>query len=84
MALDLAHAVYAEFSRQEGFVQFTRRAPKKRVDQWQKMGIDPRGIDREIVEIMHRSKSQISRCRSHGLRRAERPGDRQADRRDGR
>jgi len=55
VALDLARAVYAEFGRQEGFVQFTRRAPQKRVDQWQKMGIDPRGIDREIVEIMHRT-----------------------------
>jgi len=55
VALDLARAVYAEFGRQEGFVQFTRRAPQKRVDQWQKMGIDPQGIDREIVEIMHRT-----------------------------
>ena len=55
IALDLAKAVYAEFGRQEGFVQFTRRAPAKRVAQWQKMGIDPRGIDREIVEIMHRT-----------------------------
>jgi len=55
IALDLARAVYAEFGKQEGFLQFTRRAPQKRVDQWQKMGIDPRGIDREIVEIMHRT-----------------------------
>ena len=55
IALDLARAVYAEFGKQEGFVQFTRRAPEKRVAQWQKMGIDPRGIDREIVEIMHRT-----------------------------
>ena len=55
IALDLAKAVYAEFGKQEGFLQFTRRAPEKRVAQWQKMGIDPRGIDREIVEIMHRT-----------------------------
>jgi carbon-monoxide dehydrogenase catalytic subunit len=55
IALDLANAVYAEFGKQEGFLQFTRRAPEKRVAQWQKMGIDPRGIDREIVEIMHRT-----------------------------
>jgi anaerobic carbon-monoxide dehydrogenase catalytic subunit len=55
IALDLAKAVYAEFGKQEGPLQFTRRAPQKRVDQWQKMGIDPRGIDREIVEIMHRT-----------------------------
>jgi carbon-monoxide dehydrogenase catalytic subunit len=55
IALDLARAVYGEFGRQEGFVQFTRRAPEKRVELWKKLGIDPRGIDREIVEIMHRT-----------------------------
>jgi len=55
IALDLAHAVYAEFGKQEGPIQFTRRAPEQRVALWQKLGIDPRGIDREIVEIMHRT-----------------------------
>lgn len=55
IALDLARAVYAEFGKQEGPIQFTRRAPEKRVALWQKIGIDPRGIDREIVEIMHRT-----------------------------
>jgi len=55
IALDLAHAAYAEFGKQEGPIQFTRRAPEKRVALWQKLGIDPRGIDREIVEIMHRT-----------------------------
>jgi len=55
IALDLAKAVYAEFGKQEGPIQFTRRAPEKRVALWKKIGIDPRGIDREIVEIMHRT-----------------------------
>jgi carbon-monoxide dehydrogenase catalytic subunit len=55
IALDLARAVYAEFGKQEGPIQFTRRAPEKRVALWQGLGIDPRGIDREIVEIMHRT-----------------------------
>jgi carbon-monoxide dehydrogenase catalytic subunit len=55
IALDLARAVYAEFGKQEGPVQFTRRAPQKRVALWQGLGIDPRGVDREIVEIMHRT-----------------------------
>ena len=30
IALDLARAVYAEFGKQEGPLQFTRRAPQKR------------------------------------------------------
>ena len=55
IALDLARAVYAKFGKQEGPIQFTRRAPEKRVALWQSLGIDPRGIDREIVEIMHRT-----------------------------
>ncbi len=55
IALDLARAVYAEFGKQEGPLQFTRRAPEQRVALWQRLGIDPRGVDREIVEIMHRT-----------------------------
>jgi carbon-monoxide dehydrogenase catalytic subunit len=55
IALDLAKAVYAEFGKQEGFLQFTRRAPEKRIKRWQQFEIDPRGVDREIVEIMHRT-----------------------------
>jgi len=55
IALDLAKAAYGEFGRQEGPIQFTRRAPEQRVALWQRIGIDPRGIDREIVEIMHRT-----------------------------
>jgi anaerobic carbon-monoxide dehydrogenase catalytic subunit len=55
IALDLARSVYGEFGRQEGFLQFTRRAPEKRVALWKRLGIDPRGVDREIVEIMHRT-----------------------------
>jgi len=55
IALDLGRAVYAEFGKQEGPIQFTRRAPEKRIALWKKFGIDPRGIDREIVEIMHRT-----------------------------
>lgn len=51
----LAEAIMTEFGKQDGPIQFTRRAPAKRVDLWKKLGIDPRGIDREIVEIMHRT-----------------------------
>jgi carbon-monoxide dehydrogenase catalytic subunit len=55
IALDLARAAYGEFGKQEGPIQFTRRAPQKRLALWQSLGIEPRGIDREIVEIMHRT-----------------------------
>jgi len=55
IAKDLAQAVYDEFGKQEGPIQFTNRAPKKRVELWKNLGINPRGIDREIVECMHRT-----------------------------
>lgn len=55
IALDLARAVYAEFGNQEGPIRFTRRAPAQRVALWEKLGVDPRGVDREIVESMHRT-----------------------------
>jgi len=55
IALDLAKAIYAEFGKQEGPIQFTRRVPEKRLKLWQGLGVDPRGIDREIVECMHRT-----------------------------
>ncbi|MBN2123606.1 MAG: anaerobic carbon-monoxide dehydrogenase catalytic subunit, partial [Deltaproteobacteria bacterium] len=72
IALDLAHAVYAEFGNQEGPIRFTRRAPDKRVQLWEKAGIDPRGVDREIVESMHRTHIGVDHdyvhiC-LHGLR----------------
>jgi carbon-monoxide dehydrogenase catalytic subunit len=72
IALDLANAVLAEFGRQEGPIQFTRRAPADRVETWGKLGIDPRGIDREIVESMHRTHIGVDNDHVnlilHGLR----------------
>jgi len=74
IALDLAKAVYAEFGKQEGPIQFTRRAPAKRVELWQKLNVDPRGIDREIVECMHRTHIGVDNdyvnIILHGLRTA--------------
>ncbi len=51
----LADAILAEFGSQEGPIQFISRAPLKRQNLWKSLGIVPRGIDREIVEIMHRT-----------------------------
>ena len=51
----LADSIMAEFGKQDGPIQFTRRAPAKRQQLWEKFGIEPRGIDREIVECMHRT-----------------------------
>jgi len=55
IAIDIGKIALAEFGRQEGEVLFLRRAPLKRQELWRKQGVAPRGIDREIVEIMHRT-----------------------------
>jgi carbon-monoxide dehydrogenase catalytic subunit len=51
----LAAAIMNEFGKQDGPIQFTRRVPPQRLELWKKLGIDPRGVDREIVECMHRT-----------------------------
>jgi carbon-monoxide dehydrogenase catalytic subunit len=33
----------------------TRRAPKPRQEIWQKLGVTPRAVDREVTESLHRS-----------------------------
>lgn len=55
IAQDLARAAMEEFGMVKGKLQFLNRAPEKRRQLWEKVGITPRGIDREIVEVMHRT-----------------------------
>jgi carbon-monoxide dehydrogenase catalytic subunit len=55
IAIDVGQKAIAEFGRQEGETIFVKRAPLKRQEIWRKLGVVPRGIDREIVEIMHRT-----------------------------
>jgi carbon-monoxide dehydrogenase catalytic subunit len=55
IAGDVAETALADFGRQEGEVSFTHSAPEPRQALWRELGIVPRGIDREIVEMMHRT-----------------------------
>lgn len=55
IARDLANAVLEEFGTRKGALQFINRAPEQRRVVWDKLGITPRGIDREVVESMHRT-----------------------------
>jgi carbon-monoxide dehydrogenase catalytic subunit len=55
IAIDVGEKALAEFGRQEGEILFLKRAPLKRQELWRATGTAPRGIDREIVEIMHRT-----------------------------
>ncbi len=55
IAKELADRMLSEYGQQNGEIKMAVRAPKKRVELWRKLGIVPRGIDREIVEMMHRT-----------------------------
>jgi carbon-monoxide dehydrogenase catalytic subunit len=55
IAKDVAEKALADFGRQQGEIIYLQRAPKKRQELWHKLGLAPRGIDREVVDIMHRT-----------------------------
>ena len=55
IGIDVAEAALAQFGKQSGELAYLARAPTKRQELWRDLGIAPRGIDREIVEIMHRT-----------------------------
>jgi carbon-monoxide dehydrogenase catalytic subunit len=59
IALDVGQKLLADFGRQEGEILFLKRAPLKRQELWRKQKVAPRGIDREIVEIMHRTHAGV-------------------------
>ena len=54
IAGDLARAMLEEYGTLKNRIQMAERAPQKTKDIWKKLGIVPRGVDREIVESMHR------------------------------
>ncbi len=55
IALELGEKALAEFGQQEGELAMVKRAPAKQQEVWRKVGVVPRGIDREITEMMHRT-----------------------------
>jgi len=55
IALDVGEKCLSMFGQQEGELEFGQRAPEPRKEIWRKLGIFPRGIDREVVEAMHRT-----------------------------
>ncbi|MDP3792032.1 MAG: anaerobic carbon-monoxide dehydrogenase catalytic subunit [Candidatus Omnitrophota bacterium] len=50
---ELSKKLLEEFGKQDGELVFCKRAPKKRQKIWKDLGITPRGIDREVVELLH-------------------------------
>lgn len=56
---DIGKAALAEFGQQSGEIRLISRAPEKRQALWRKNDIVPRGIDREVVEMLHRTNMGV-------------------------
>ncbi len=59
IAKDVAERAMAIFGQQEGKIDLIKLAPEKRQNLWHQLKITPRGIDREIVEMMHRTNMGV-------------------------
>ena len=55
IALEVAENAMNEWGKPEGELLYCKRAPQALYEKWKKAGVIPRNIDREIVEIMHRT-----------------------------
>src|SRR5581483_1896090 len=72
VASDLADRLFEDFGSRKEHLSFVERAPAKRREVWEKLGIVPRGIDRENVEMLHRTYMGVDNdyvnILLHGLR----------------
>jgi len=55
IAIELGERALSEFGQQEGQPTMIKRAPKKQQEIWKREGVIPRGVDREVCEMMHRT-----------------------------
>ncbi len=55
LAAELAYAMQEDYGTRKDGLRLISRAPAKRRELWKKIGVTPRGIDRETSEMMHRT-----------------------------
>ncbi len=72
IALELGERALAEFGQQEGTVTMLKRAPEKQQKIWKDKGVEPRGIDREVVEMMHRTHMGVDQEYKNIMKQAAR------------
>lgn len=51
----LVDIFFSDFASRKKEIAFLNRVPEKRKEIWSKLDITPRGVDREIAEMMHRT-----------------------------
>ncbi|MCB8990422.1 MAG: anaerobic carbon-monoxide dehydrogenase catalytic subunit [Ardenticatenaceae bacterium] len=72
IANELADLYIAQFGQQHGVVAPVKRAPEKRQKIWKETGVLPRGVDREVVESLHRTHIGDDQDPEHILQHAVR------------
>ena len=70
IANDLGDLYIAQFGQQKGEIVCIKRAPAKRQQLWREQGVVPRGVDREVVESMHRTHIGDDQDATHILQHA--------------
>ena len=72
VAADLANVLLDDYGSRRESLSFLHRVPEVRKAKWAELGITPRGIDRENVEMMHRTHMGVDNdyvnLLLHGLR----------------
>ncbi len=70
IARDVALAALNEFGKSQGELLYLKRAPAKRQQIWREAGVAPRAIDREVVELLHRTHVGTDQDAEHILDQA--------------
>ena len=74
IARDLATAMFEDFGSRKTELGFVERAPDGRRELWSRLGLTPRGIDRESVEMLHRTHMGVDSDYANVLLHALRTG----------
>lgn len=70
IARDTSKKALSLFGQQDGEIDLIKIAPERRQEIWRKHKIVPRGIDREVVEMMHRTNMGVDQDAEHILDQA--------------
>ena len=74
IAQDLAAAMYEDYGSRKTELGFVERAPDQRRALWNRLDLTPRGIDRENVEMLHRTHMGVDSDYANILLHALRTG----------
>ncbi len=70
IAAGLADVLLAEFTAQEDHLKTLKLAPEKRQRLWEQLEVEPLGVDRMIVESLHRTHMGVDHDYAHILMHA--------------